>query len=249
VRHSGMKAALNGALNCSILDGWWNECYDGRNGWAIGTAHEGGHPEEQDRVDASALYNLLEREIAPRFYDRSEGPVPRRWVERMKYSIASLGGFVTADRMLRDYVTNLYEPAAAQGANLERDGHARARSLAAWKARVKESWPGVAVVDVEGDVTAARVGAERPIVARVRLGELVTDDVCVQLAHGLVGANGSLIEPQILEMQLVGSDHDVFTYRGVFTTAAAGLYGFAVRALPKHVDLTSAHDLGLIAWA
>jgi starch phosphorylase len=246
---SGMKAALNGALNCSILDGWWAECYDGRNGWAIGTSHEWKDPDEQDRVDASALYNLLEREIVPRFYDRSEGPVPRRWLERVKYSIATLGGFVTADRMLRDYVTNLYEPAAESGADMERDAFGRARSLARWKARVRDAWPAVSVVDVEGEVTAARVGAERPVVARIRLGNLAADDVSVQLSHGLVVGSGSLVEPQIVEMELVGSDDGVFTYRGVFTTAAAGLYGFAVRVLPAHPDLTTPGELGLITWA
>jgi starch phosphorylase len=246
---SGMKAALNGALNCSVLDGWWHESYDGRNGWAIGTTHEWENPDEQDRVDAGALYNLLEREIVPRFFDRSEGPVPRRWVERMKYSIASLGGFVTADRMLRDYVTDLYEPAAEKGSKMERDGYARARALAAWKARVRHAWPEVSVVDVEGDVTAASVGVERPVVARVRMGQLQPEDLCVQLAHGLVGGSGSLQAPQVLEMELTGRDEGVFTYRGVFRTSAAGLYGYAVRVLPNHPDLTSPMELGLVTWA
>src|ERR671919_1732616 len=104
---SGMKAALNGAVNCSVLDGWWDECYDGTNGWAIGSRDSYADPDVQDRVDSNALYDLLEREIAPRFYDRSEGPVPRRWTERVKDSIQSIGEFVTADRMVRDYVAEL----------------------------------------------------------------------------------------------------------------------------------------------
>ncbi|MGI8406994.1 MAG: alpha-glucan family phosphorylase, partial [Actinomycetota bacterium] len=101
---SGMKAALNGVLNLSVLDGWWDECYDGTNGWAIGTVDTYAEYEYQDRVEASALYDLLEREVVPRFYDRPEGPVPRRWIERLKSSLESLGPFVTADRMVRDYV-------------------------------------------------------------------------------------------------------------------------------------------------
>jgi starch phosphorylase len=246
---SGMKAALNGALNCSVLDGWWNECYDGRNGWSIGTSHEWKDPNEQDRVDANALYQLLEREIVPRFYDRSEGPVPRRWVGRMKYSIAGLGEFVAADRMLRDYVGDLYEPAARHGAGMERDEYARARALAAWKGRVAGAWDGVAIVDVEGDVTAARVGTERTIVARVRTGRLSTEDISVQLAHGRVGGSGSLISPLVAPMDLVDAQDGVFTYRGTFTTAAAGLYGFAVRAVPAHEDLASPMELGLVTWA
>jgi starch phosphorylase len=246
---SGMKAALNGALNCSILDGWWSECFDGRNGWAIGTAHDVDDPAAQDRLDSRALYDLLEREIVPLFYDRSEGPVPRRWVARMKHSIATLGGFVTAERMLRDYVTKLYEPAARSGAEMKADSWARARALASWKQKVAGGWSDVAVVDVEGDVTAARVGEQRSVSVRVRTGRLAPGDVSLQIAHGLVGPSGALVEPAIVEMDLVGDDDGVFTYRGSFTAGAAGLYGYAVRVLPRHPDLISPTEMGLIAWA
>ncbi|MDQ4059458.1 MAG: alpha-glucan family phosphorylase, partial [Actinomycetota bacterium] len=186
---SGMKAALNGVLNCSILDGWWDECYDGDNGWAIGTVDVSSDTDYQDRVDASATYDLIEREITTRFYDRSEGPVPRRWTERIKSSIESTGKFVTADRMVRDYVTRLYEPAAAQGMAMREGDHERARALAQWKSRIRGSWEGVKVLDVEGDITAADVGDERSVDSVVGLGELDTSDVMVQLAHGPVGPN------------------------------------------------------------
>jgi starch phosphorylase len=246
---SGMKAALNGALNCSILDGWWNECYDGHNGWAIGTAQEIDEPAGQDRVDASALYDLLEREIVPRFYDRAEGPVPRRWVRRIKHSIASLGEFVSAERMLRDYVTLLYEPAAVGGADMGENEFERARALAAWKANVRAAWPDVHVVDVEGDAAAARVGEERSVAVRIRTGRVSSDDVCVQLAHGRVGASGALVDPQLIDLGLERTDDGVHTYRGSFTAEAAGLYGYAVRVLPHHRDLPNRMDMGLIDWA
>jgi starch phosphorylase len=246
---SGMKAALNGALNCSILDGWWNECYDGKNGWAIGTTHELEDPADQDRVDASALFNLLEREIVPRFYDRSEGPVPRRWIERVKHSVSSLGGFVTAERMVRDYVERLYRPAAEQGEQMTSSGFSRARALAAWKARVREAWPDVRVVDVDGDVTAVSVGTVRSVAARVRTGRLSTADICVHLAHGRVGPSGALVDPQLVQMELDGCEGDICTYRGSFAAGAAGLYGYAVRLLPAHRDLSTPMELGLLTWA
>jgi glycogen phosphorylase len=246
---SGMKAALNGAVNCSVLDGWWDECYNGRNGWAIGTRHVHDDPDYQDRVDASAIYNLLEREIAPRFYDRSEGPVPRRWVERMKGSIAGLGEFVTATRMVRDYVEKFYEPAAAQGKAMAEDGFARARAVADWKRRIGQSWTDVAVLDVEGEVLAADVGEERGVRATVRLGRLSPEDVSVQLAHGRVGANGELIDPALVAMAPAGCTDGICRYSGSFTARAAGLYGFAVRVLPAHEDLISPMEMGLVAWA
>lgn len=246
---SGMKAALNGALNCSVLDGWWDEAYTGFNGWAIGTRDAFPDPGYQDRVEASALYDLLEREVVPRFYDRPEGPIPRRWVERMKSSITSLGPFVTADRMIRDYVDALYAPSAEQGRRLAADGFARARGLAEWKRRVRESWDEVRIIDVESDLTAAAVGDERQVAATVRVGTLSTDDLSVQLAHGRVGANNELIDPRVTEMQDDHCTDGTCVYRGSFTTAEAGLYGYAVRVVPRHEDLTNALDLGLLTWA
>ena len=246
---SGMKAALNGALNCSVLDGWWDECYDGKNGWAIGTREMFLDAAHQDRVEASALYDILEREVVPRFYDRPEGPIPRRWVERMKHSISSLGSFVTADRMVRDYVDALYAPAAIQGRDLAADSFARARALAEWKERMQGQWSDVRVVDVEGDVTAADVGASRQVGATVHVGRLSTDDLSVQLAHGKVGANNELLSPLIEEMTADFCEENTCTYRGSFTTDEAGLYGFAVRVVPRHPDLTNGMDLGVVTWA
>jgi starch phosphorylase len=246
---SGMKAAMNGALNFSVLDGWWDECYTGHNGWAIGTRDAFHDPDYQDRVEASALYDQLEREIVPRFYDRPEGPIPRRWVERMKTSIRSLGPFVTADRMLRDYVDAMYAPAADQGRRLQADGFARARGLADWKRRVREAWADVQVIDVESDLTAAGVGDQRQVAAAIRVGRLSTDDLSVQLAHGRVGANNELISPRMAEMHADECVDGTCTYRGSFTTEEAGLYGYAVRVAPRHEDITNALDLGLLTWA
>nr|MBA2599647.1 alpha-glucan family phosphorylase [Actinomycetota bacterium] len=246
---SGMKAAINGVLNCSILDGWWDECYDGSNGWAIGSAEPVGNADYQDRVDASSLFHLLEREIIPRFYDRSEGPIPRRWVERMKASISSLGAFATADRMLRDYTNALYEPAAEQGRRLAANGFERARALAEWKGRVAGTWSDVHVLDVEGDVIASDVGEERTVVATVKLGRLATDDVDVQLAHGPVGANAEIGDPSLTQMTSDGAQDGIATYTATFTADVAGLHGFTVRVLPSNPDLTNLVDLGLVTWA
>jgi starch phosphorylase len=246
---SGMKAALNGAVNCSVLDGWWDECYDGTNGWAIGTRDSYSDPDYQDRVDSSALYDLLEREIAPRFYDRSEGPIPRRWVERMKASIAGLGDFLTARRMVRDYVRRFYEPSAQLGEAMRADGYARTKVLAAWKRKVHSEWDDVRVLDVEGDVLAADVGEERSVSARVRCGRLGTEDLSIQLAHGRVGANGELMDPEIVELVPAEVIDGVCLYEGRFQARSAGLYGYAVRVVPSHEDLISPMEMGLVEWA
>ena len=246
---SGMKAALNGAVNCSILDGWWDECYNGRNGWAIGTRKTGDDSEYQDRMDSSSLYDLLEREIVPRFYDRSEGPVPRRWMERVRASIAGLGDYVTAKRMVIDYVEKFYEPAAAGAGRFAADGYARARELAAWKNRVRASWSEVKVVDVEGEVLAANVGERRAVAATVHIGSLETSDVLVQLAHGRVGPNGEIVDPNLVEMVAGECSNGTCRYEGSFAAEGAGLYGFAVRVVPSNPDLVNPMEMGFVAWA
>jgi starch phosphorylase len=246
---SGMKAALNGALNCSILDGWWDECYDGQNGWAIGSRDPWLDPEYQDRVDAEAFYGILEREIVPRFYDLREGGTRRRWVERIKRSVATLGGVVTADRMLRDYTEQLYEPAARGGRAMAAESFARARGLAEWKERVAQGWSDVRILDVDGEVTAASVGEQRSVTARIVPGRLGDEDLDVQLAHGGVGANGELTSSTLVEMKLAEHDAGVSVYRGTFATEAPGLYGFAVRVIPAHRDLSNPLDMGLVRWA
>ena len=152
---SGMKAALNGGLNLSILDGWWDEGFDGENGWAISSAEHLDDLERRDEVEAGSLFELLERQVVPLFYERWQGPVPRRWVQRVKHSLVTLGPFVTAARMVRDYTEQLYEPTAAQGDKLRADGYAAARRLAEWKATVDAAWPGVHVDHVELDDSLA----------------------------------------------------------------------------------------------
>jgi starch phosphorylase len=151
--------------------------------------------------------------------------------------------------MVRDYVTELYEPAAEQSAALGAKGFERAKALADWKSRVADHWEDLRILDVEGDVTAADVGETREVKARVKLGRLATDDIAVQLAHGRVGANGEIIEPHILEMSADHCTEDTCQYTGSFSTDDPGLYGFNVRVIPSHPDLTNGMDMGLLAWA
>ena len=248
---SGEKAALNGSLNCSILDGWWDEMFDGENGWAISSAETYEDLERRDEVEADSLYDILEHQVVPAFYDRGLGPVPRRWVARVKASLRSLGPQVVASRMVRDYVEQLYEPAAERTDLATASGHARARALAAWKQRVASEWAGVRVSSVDAEGAVTELGGERRVDAVVSLGSLSGDDVQVQLAHGLVGANDELHDPTVVSMTLAGlaDTEGDYRYTGSFTCETAGRYGFAVRVMPSHPDLFTPAELGLAAWA
>jgi starch phosphorylase len=247
---SGMKAALNGGLNLSILDGWWDEAFDGENGWAISSAEHLDDLERRDEVEAGSLFELLERQVVPLFYERWQGPVPRRWVQRVKHSLVTLGPFVTAARMVRDYTEQLYEPTAAQGDKLRADGYTAARGLSEWKATVDAAWPGVHVDHVELDDSLAELGTERVVEAIVALGELRPDDVQVQLLHGPAGQGQELNAPQVVVLEEAGTSHDShLRYRGQFTCQQAGRYGITVRIVPTHPRLVNPVELGKVAWA
>jgi glycogen phosphorylase len=247
---SGMKSAFNGGLNLSILDGWWHEMFDGENGWAISSAEDVDDIERRDQLEAGALFDLLERQVVPLFYETYGGPVPRRWLKKVRKSLTSLGPKVTASRMVADYVELLYEPTAARTNTLSANGLARARSLAAWKQRVAEAWHGVHVDRVEGDGAAAELGGSRTVEAVVSLGTLSADDVDVQLVHGPVGQGDELTERTSASMHPAGTaDEDHARYVGSFYCERAGRYGFTVRIVPRHPDLVGNSELGLAAWA
>ena len=246
---SGMKAALNGGLNASILDGWWDELFNGENGWAISSA-EMLDEERRDELEASSLFEILERQVVPLFYEKYEGPVPRRWVRRIKSALRTLGPEVTAARMVRDYVEQLYEPTAAQADRLGADDCKPARELAAWKARVRGAWDGVEILSVETEVSVASLGTDRSVDTEVALGSLAPDDVEVQLVHGPVGQNDELDHPTIVTMTAAGDGSSGnLRYRGTFSCARAGRYGFTVRVVPHHPDVVTPVELGRVAWA
>ncbi len=247
---SGMKAALNGQLNLSILDGWWDECYDGENGWAISSAEYVDDDERRDEMEANSLFDLLEREVVPLYFDRSQSRVPRRWVGRMKHTLSSTGPFVSASRMVKDYTTALYEPAAAHVDRMVAADHDRSVALAAWKAQVIEGWHGVHVDSVDSDGSATGIGDTRAVDAIVSLGTLGDSDVDVQLVHGVVGQGDELESPTISSMTEVARTDDVHVrYRAAFTCTHAGHYGFTVRVVPRHPDLAASAEMGRIAWA
>ncbi len=251
---SGEKAALNGALNCSILDGWWDEMFNGTNGWAIPSAHGADDLERNDEIEADNLFDILERQVVPLYYDRRGGRFPREWVNRIKESLRSLGPRVLASRMVRDYVTDMYEPVAMRSVAVAAEGYRAARALSAWKHDTIAAWPGVSVVGVDvedGQVpSAVDLGDTRRVTAEVVLGKLTAADVSVEVIHGQVAANDELTGTEVVCLDLIGPGRAPASlrYGGRFTCDRAGRHGFTVRVLPAHPDLATPVEMGCVAW-
>jgi len=249
---SGMKLALNGGLNVSVRDGWWDEWYNGTNGWEIPTADGVADPARRDELEASALYELLAKSVAPLFYDVGPDGVPDGWVEMIRHALRSLGPLVQADRMVGDYVTQLYAPAAESSRALAADG--AARELAVWKARVRQAWPSVRIEHVEADGTEPNLGAVLTVRVTAALGGLAASDVSVEVVYGRPGEDDELIEPCYVTLAADtqsapdGPPGPLTRFSGEVELGQPGPLGYTVRVLPKHPLLVSRAELGLVTY-
>ncbi len=247
---SGMKVGPNGGINFSILDGWWPEAYDGENGWAIDEGRIYDDPADRDHLEGEAIYELLEKEIIPLFYDRGADGLPRRWIARMKASIRTISPMFSSARMLKEYSERLYVPAALRWRGLSADNFAAARALAQWKRELSGKWSEVEIEDVQTDDGGELpVGADMGVRARVRLGRVMPQEVAVELYHGRVDAYGRLVEGHSVAMEcnehLGNGSH---WFGGRIPCRRSGQHGYAVRVLPRHTDLAHRFDTGLIRW-
>ncbi len=252
---SGMKAAANAVLNLSVPDGWWDEVwhdpsYSSKIGWAIGKGEEYTDSNYQDQVEAEALYDVLERDIIPTFYERGADRTPRKWIERMKACVGSLCPFVNTHRMVRDYVDEYYIKAHEQFRTLDGENARRARELAAALERIRREWGEVRVEDVEGGTAVVPVNSSQQIRAQVHLGRLGPQDVAVELYVGRVDMNGNLVESEAIAMRPEAQRSDGnYAYLGEAAIARSGLHGFTVRVRPSHPDMSAKFIPGLISWA
>jgi len=248
---SGMKAALNGGLNLSILDGWWDEWFDGDNGWAIPSADGIDDPDRRDDLEAAALYDLIEKEVASRFYDHDDDGLPVRWIEMVRHTLTSLGPKVLSTRMVREYVERLYAPAAAASRSMN-DTYAGAAEFASWKARVRDGWSAVSVDHVEstGLSDSPEVGGGIDLRVFVSLGSLAPGDVEVQVVHGRVRGDDELRDRAVTRLAPAESyEGGRHRFEGHLALDRAGSFGYAIRIVPAHPALTSSAELGLVAVA
>ncbi len=249
---SGMKAAANGAINVSILDGWWPEAYDGTNGWAIGTGEDHyDDPEYQDRVEANMLYDVLEKEVIPTFFDRGPDGLPHRWIEMMHNSMAKICERFNSHRMIEEYLDKYYVQAALAHQVLGQNRLARARELSEWKNRVRDLWRQVKVLEVSlagGDRVA--LGEKLQVSAFIELGELTDQEVIVDLCHGSIEPDTDrFLDRSITHMTGKGrAENGVWEFQGAVNCDETGVYGYAIRVLPFHPYLFDPLSMNLVTW-
>jgi len=246
---SGMKVLMNGGLNCSVLDGWWDEGYSPGVGWAIGDRIDVPDEAQQDWLDSRSLYRAIEQEIAPRFYHRVDGGVPTSYIEMVKRSIAELVPRFSTSRMVREYAERFYIPASDAFLRLQEDGLSRARAALAWRDRVRSAWPNVRILSVRDTASANNpLGASFTITVEASLGALTPDDVQVEALVGRVSGGRELTDVNRYVLDFVEKDGAVSRFAGTVTCHEPGHMGYATRVLPKHPDVNVRSELPLVCW-
>jgi len=244
---SGMKAGMNGVINLSILDGWWDEGYDGQNGWAIKPASPQLDQHRRDREEARTLYELLQDAVVPLYYQRAEGGYSAEWIRIAKRSMASLLPRFDASRMLGEYVSKFYLPAVRQGHRYTSEGYAAAKTIAAWKARVNTAWPGVTIRRLDQPKARIQFGEILPIEVAIKLNGLSTNDVVVELLLSRVVRDGQPLEHSH-ELAPAAADGAEQRYRLDLKPGLSGRLDYRIRVYPRHELLTHPFEMGLSTW-
>jgi len=261
---SGMKAAINGSLNMSTLDGWWCEGYSPERGWAIGTGRESyKDPAYQDVVESQAIYNVLENEVVPLFYKRSADNLPRAWIYRMKQSIKGIASGFSTHRMLSEYTGKFYNSAISRWNSLSKDNMSGAKGLAAWRRGIEESWGDIVIKDVDIQVRDGsgvikleskqprlQVGLRLDVKALIKLGKINPEDVSVEIYYGAVDVWGNIKDGSIVKMDVekTSGSKGEYLFIGSLSCKDSGRQGLSVRILPHHPDMLDPYRPGMIIW-
>lgn len=248
---SGQKAAINGAINFSILDGWWIEGYKNNSGWSIGKNEYYSSLNHQDNVDSDSIYTTLEKEILPLYYTKDADGLPNRWINKMKDSIKVVSPEFSTERMLIDYANDLYVPQINRTLEITESNYERVFKLADWKSNISRDWSKIHINPI--NLTAyenSPISVNQTIDAAclVYLGSIRPEDVSVEVYVGKMTDTGVLCESKIKKMDLIQKNGDMYEYRSEVLMNNGGNYGFTYRVIPKNPMLASKQDMGLIKW-
>ncbi len=246
---SGMKSSVNACLNFSILDGWWCEGYKPELGWAIGMGEEYTDLKYQDEVEANLIYQLLEKEIIPLFYKRSQDDIPREWVHMMKNTLKNLPGYFNTHRMMKEYLFKFYLPAAESKMDCCANDFTNIKEFINWKSKVRQNWNSIKIENIECSCNnEVMVGKNVTINAKIFTGELTPDDILVEIYYGNLNGSDTIENGNTSEMRPIKKYDGSYLFEGEIPNDMTGLKGYTIRVLPKHKMLTNKFEMGLIYW-
>ncbi|MFH1369532.1 MAG: alpha-glucan family phosphorylase [Elusimicrobiota bacterium] len=245
---SGMKAAVNGVLNLSVLDGWWCEGFNGKNGWAIGSGEEYADPDYQDEVESKAVYDILEQDIIPLFYNRGNDGLPRDWIQKMKTSMQTNCPAFNSNRMIEEYTRNFYLKADAQHWKLINNNFETAKRMADWRKSLAANWPQIKILKVQDELgSELDLGNSFNVRASIKLGAIRPEDISVQVYWGYLDSKNRMNTSVVSQMRMTGNDDGTFYFEGTVKADRVGHCGYVVRVLPQ-MDGQPLLIPGLITW-
>ena len=246
---SGMKAALNGCINLSVLDGWWDEAFNQDVGWSIGGRESYGNTEVQDQIESDLLYATLERDIIPLFFERDQDGLPTEWIKMMKNSIRQLGKGFNSHRMIKDYTEQYYLPAEALFKKFKKSNYAEAKELTAWQQKILKSWENIKILNLESvHKDFIYKGSKIDLKAQVFLGDFQSDNIIVECLHGSLDNNHQIINATRTRMTFTATVEDTAIFTSTISCSQGGHYGYTVRVLPGHPNLAVNLLPNLIKW-
>ena len=248
---SGMKAAMNGVLNLSVLDGWWDEAFSPEVGWGIGRGEEYTDTNLQDEIESNAMYDLLEREIVPLFYQRGRDGLPREWIKLMKSCMRIIGQSMSSHRMLMDYSNMFYLPALKNYRRIIKDDYQESKALAAYMSKLRQAWDNITIAKPESNAKPVmQRGDILSVTTKIELGPLSPDEVLVELYYGSVSnQSASIVNARKAEMKPAGKDGNHYKYQVRVECEDTGIQGHTVRIMPKHEALVHPYRSNFIKWA
>jgi starch phosphorylase len=248
---SGMKAACNGVLNFSVLDGWWDEAYDLKNGWAIGNREAYTDKKYQDEVESKAIYSILEKDIIPLFYERGSDGLPREWIRMMKHSLITIASRYNTSRMVKEYFNKFYKNASANYTQLSADDFAPVRALVQWKNRMTAEFPALRIESIKADTGRTyKSGESFQVEADLLLGKIQPEEIRVEVYYGNIVGEDVLHDSALVQLNDAQKISDGrFRFSGAIPCGRTGNFGFQLRVTPFHPQLTDPYQMNLVLWS
>ena len=247
---SGMKAAVNGAINFSVLDGWWCEGYNGENGWVVGSTDTYNDLEYQNEMESRSIYELLEKEIVPLFYDRGQDDLPRGWITKMKACMQTVGPMFNTNRMIEDYTRKFYVPSMELTEKMKANDYELAKKKTEWQSNIERNWSKVSIISADDNVNnkSIRVGSTMIIRAKVNLAGIAPEDVFVQVYAGYLNTKNVLSNEIFVNMKMVSKEQDgTYIYESEAPAKIVGHCGYTIRVVPQYMDKVE-YIPGIIKW-